>query len=212
MPALVLCEYWAAEDRVKRVGIGAIYVLAALGRRFGVRRCRGRPTRVLSESQFLRLRETGNGFAERIRTSTLTARRTSDAGSSGIYRSNSGIGRGKVAAPVLEAVAEQPRAVDGWGSRQVEEHIDLKGGGGRQHARTHSGRAASRRAGQRLIPAVILVRRQYQNGCNPFVPVRAAHKRGSGKAEVARRSDRDGGADRASETVGGGGLATRKNR
>ena len=104
------------------------------------------------------------------------------------------------------------RDADGWGSRQVEEHIDLKGGGGRQYARTHSGRAASRRAGQRLIPAAILVRRQYQNGCNPFVPVRAAHKRGSGKAQAVRRSDRDGGADRASETVGGGGLSTRKTR
>ena len=107
MPALVLCEYWAAEDRVKRVGIGTRGVLAGLGRRFGVRRCRGRSERVLNESQFLRLRETGNGFAERVRTSTLSARRTSDAGSSGIYRSDSGIGRGKVAAPVLEAVAEK---------------------------------------------------------------------------------------------------------
>ena len=87
MPALVLCEYWAAEDRVKRVGIGARYVLAALGKRFGVWSCWGRSKRVLSESQFLRLRETGNGFAERIRTSTLTARRTLDASSSGIYRS-----------------------------------------------------------------------------------------------------------------------------
>ena len=182
MPALVLSEYWAAEDRVKRVGIGAIGVLAGLGKRFGVRSCWGRSKRVLSESQFVRLRETGNGFAERIRTSTCIARRTSDAGSPGIYRSNSLIGRGKVAAPVLEAVAEQPRAADGWGTRQVEEPLDLKGGGGRQYARTHSGRAASRRAGQRLIPAVILVRRQYQNGCNPFVPVRAAHTTSPGKA------------------------------
>ena len=74
------------------------------------------------------------------------------------------------------------RDADGWGSRQVEEHIGMKGGGGRQYARTHSGRAASRRAGQRLIPAVILVRRQYQNGCNPFVPVRAAHTTSPGKA------------------------------
>ena len=94
----------------------------------------------------------------------------------------------------------------------VEEHIDMKCGGGRQYARTQSGRAASRRAGQRLIPAVILVRRQYQNGCNPFVPVRAAHTEGGGKAKAVRWSDCDGGADRASETVGGGGLATRKIR
>ena len=111
-----------------------------------------------------------------------------------------------------DAFPPDSRDADGWGSRQVEEHIDLKGGGGRQYARTHSGRAASRRAGQRLIPAVILVRRQYQNGCNPFVPVRAAHTEGGGKAQAVRRSDRDGGADRASGTVGGGGLATRKTR
>ena len=110
-----------------------------------------------------------------------------------------------------DAFPPDSRDADGWGSRQVEEHIDLKGGGGRQYARTHSGRAASRRAGQRLIPAVISVRRQYQNGCNPFVPVRAAHKRGSGKAKVARRSARDGGADRASEMAGGGGRTGRKN-
>ena len=109
-----------------------------------------------------------------------------------------------------DAFPPDSRDAGGWGSRQVEEHIDLKGGGGRQYARTHSGRAASRRAGQRLIPAVILVRRQYQNGCNPFVPVRAAHTEGGGKAQAVRRSDRDGRADRASETVGGDGLATRK--
>ena len=111
-----------------------------------------------------------------------------------------------------DAFPSDSQDADGWGSRQVEEHIDMKVGGGPKHARTHSGRAASRRAGQRLIPAVILVRRQYQNGCNPFVPVRAAHTEGVGKAKAARWSDRDGGADRASETVGGGGISTRKTR
>ena len=119
---------------------------------------------------------------------------------------------GQAVRTAADAFPPDSQAADGWGSRQVEEHIDLKGGGGRQYARTHSSRAASRRAGQRLIPAVILVRRQYQNGCNPFVPVRAAHTEGGGKAEAVRRSDCDGGADRASGTVGGGDLSTRKTR
>ena len=57
-----------------------------------------------------------------------------------------------------------------------------------------------------------MVRKDCHSRCNPFVPVRAIHKRGSGKAKVVRRSDRDGGADRASEAVGGGGLSTRKIR
>ena len=180
VPALVLCEYWAAEGRVKRVGIGARGVLAGLGRRFGVRRCRGRPTRVLNESPFLRLRETGNGFAERVQTTTLTARRTSDAGSTGLYRRDSGIGRSKGAALVLEAVAVESRAADGWGTRQVDSSLILEDESHRQHTRTPSCRAASRRAGQRLLPGVISVRRQCQNGRSPSVPVREAHKRGSG--------------------------------
>ena len=68
------------------------------------------------------------------------------------------------------------------------------------------------RAGQQLFQGVVLVRKDCQNGRNPFVPVRAAHTEGGGKAEAVRWSDRDGGADRASEKVGGGGLATRKIR
>ena len=83
-----------------------------------------------------------------------------------------------------DAFPPDSRDADGWGSRQVEEHIDLKGGGGRQYARAHSGRAASRRAGQRLIPSVISVRMDCQNGCSPFVPVWAGYERGSGKAKV----------------------------
>ena len=50
------------------------------------------------------------------------------------------------------------------------------------------------------------------SGHIPFVPVRAAHTEGGGKVKAVRRSDRDGGADRASETVGGGDLSTRKIR
>ena len=108
-----------------------------------------------------------------------------------------------------DAFPPDSRDADGWGSRQVEEHIDLKGGGGRQYTRTHSGLAASRRAGQRLIPSAVSMRMDCKNGCNPFVPVWAPHERGGGKAKVDRRGACDGGADCASETVGGGGLATR---
>ena len=106
----------------------------------------------------------------------------------------------------------ESRDADGWETRRVDPGPKAKRGSGRQYARTHSGRAASRRAGQRLIPAVILVRRQYQNGCNPFVPARAAHTTSPGKAEAFRWCYRDGGAERASKTVGGGRLATRKTR
>ena len=106
----------------------------------------------------------------------------------------------------------ESRDADGWETRRVDPGPKAKRGSGRRDPRTPSCRAGSRSAGQRLTPAVILVRRQYQNGCNPFVPVRAAHTESGGKAEAVRRSDRDGGADRASATVGGGGLATRKIR
>ena len=66
----VLSEYWAAEDRVKRVGIGAIYVLAALGRRFGVRRCRGRPTRFWEVWPYCGLRLRYDTSVKRMRTGT----------------------------------------------------------------------------------------------------------------------------------------------
>ena len=56
------------------------------------------------------------------------------------------------------------------------------------------------------------MRMDCKNGCNPFVPVWAPHELGGGKAKADRRGARDGGADRASGTVGGGGLSTRKIR
>ena len=106
----------------------------------------------------------------------------------------------------------ESRDADGWETRRVDPGPKAKRGSGRRDPRTPSCRAGSRSAGQRLIPSAVSMRMDCQNGCNPFVPVWAAHKRGSGKAQAYRRSDRDGRADRASETVGGGGLATRKIR
>ena len=65
-----------------------------------------------------------------------------------------------------DAFPPDPRDADGWETRRTDPGPKAKRGSGRRDPRTPSCRAGSRSAGQRLIPAVILVRRQYQNGCS----------------------------------------------